>query len=367
LILGRNRSAARSPKVAFFRALVALAQPLLGEGPMTIAALRVTDNLVPFAPSGRSAPEAASTRGTLKLVEAAEPSLAEPPDSSERQGDRTLSAYFRAVRRHQPLSREEEHAVAIRFVETGDPKLAARLVNANVRLVVKIALEYRTSRRHLGDLIQEGNFGLVHAVKKYDPRRGNRLCTYAAWWIRAYIRKFILSNARIVRLGTTETQRKLFFGMRRVQARLEANAGAEISPGDLAAAMSVPESAVVEMQRRLGSADASLDSPAHGGDDRGRGYDLGIEAPSAEDVLAERERRSLLKRAMHDFGRSLRGRDRVIFRRRLLCESPEKLARLADEFGVCDERARQLEMRLKAQLREHLQTTLGRALPDLGA
>src|SRR5450432_2543970 len=197
-------------------------------------------------------------------------------------GHSTMMAYLQDVRRHALLSREEEHEIAVEYVRTSDPRLSERLVTANLRLVVKIALEYRTARRNLLDLVQEGNVGLVHAVQKYDPHRGVKLATYAAWWIRAYILKFILSNARLVKLGTTQAQRRLFFGLRRERARLEGLDGEAVEARQLAATFDVSEKEVVEMERRLSGAEASLDAPGRGedGDGRSRG-----EALTAEDAL----------------------------------------------------------------------------------
>jgi RNA polymerase sigma-32 factor len=278
---------------------------------------------------------------------------------------RALESYFSDIRRHALLSRQEEHRVAARYADTKDPKLAARLVNANLRLVVKLALGYRASRRNLTDLIQEGNLGLLHAVHKYDPHRGIKLATYAAWWIRAYMLQFIISNARIVRIATTQHQRKLFFGLGRARAHLEGSAGAGVGTADLAAAFSVPERTVVEMQSRLGSQDASLDGPAHTDDDRDRMDCLGDGVRGADAELADHEARRLVKRAMRTFALSLTGRDRVIFQRRLLCEERATLRTIADTFGVSRERVRQLESGLKARLRAHLEATLGNTIPDL--
>jgi RNA polymerase sigma-32 factor len=262
------------------------------------------------------------------------------------------------------MSRDEEHEIAVRFVETGDQRLADRLANANLRLVVKLALEYRVSRRNLTDLIQEGNLGLIHAIEKYDPHRGIKLATYAAWWIRAYMLQFMLANARLVRIGTTQVQRKLFFGMARARARLEAEGGEEVAPGQLAAALSVPEKDVVEMEQRLSSSDASLDRPVHENDDRDLMDCVSADLPAADIELESTEARRLIKRAVHGFGRGLTGRDRILFRRRLLCQQPATLASIATDFGVSRERIRQIEKRLKARLREHIEATCGEAVTE---
>src|SRR5678815_3615370 len=170
------------------------------------------------------------------------------------------SAYLRALRRYPVLSREDEHALAARYVETQELSAAGKLITANLRLVVKIAQEYRRAHRNLLDLIQEGNVGLIQAVQRYDPFRGVKLSTYAAWWIRAYILKFILANWRIVRIGTTQAQRRLFFNLRRERERME-KMGLETDSRRLAAALDVHESEVVEMERRLAASEMSLDAP----------------------------------------------------------------------------------------------------------
>jgi len=274
-----------------------------------------------------------------------------------------MMIYLRDVRRHAVMSREEEHEIAMRYQATGDDKLADQLVNANLRLVMKIALEYRTARGQLTDLVQEGNCGLVHAVHKFDPRRGVKLGTYAAWWIRAYMLKFILSNARLVKVGTTRAQRRLFFGLRRTRARLEGANGGEVATSQLAASLSVSEHEVIEMEKRLSSSEASLDWPAHKDDDRLLAECVGTET-LGPDVQSETfELRAVLKRELESFGETLQGRELVLFRERLFCEEGTTLAKIADQFGVSRERVRQIEEQLKERLRVYLRATLGDAVP----
>ena len=151
-----------------------------------------------------------------------------------------LQAYMQDVSRYPLLSREEEHALAVKYTETGDVEAAARLVTANLRLVVKIAYDYRRAYKNLLDLVQEGNIGLMQAVKKYDPYKGVKLSSYAAWWIRAYILRFILNNHRLVKLGTTQAQRKLFFNLKKEKAKLSAM-GIEPTAEVIAKRLDVPE------------------------------------------------------------------------------------------------------------------------------
>src|SRR3984957_3885140 len=178
-----------------------------------------------------------------------------------------LSAYLREVQRHRLLSPEETQGLAEKFVKTQDSAAAARLVTSNLRLVVKIAYEYRRAYKNIMDLIQEGNIGLMQAVKRYDPYRGVKLSSYAAWWIRAYILRFILNNWRLVKLGTTQAQRKLFFNLRKKKAELVAM-GIEPTDAEVAKRHNVPESDVAEMDVRLTSNEKSLDAPV--GDAEGR-------------------------------------------------------------------------------------------------
>jgi RNA polymerase sigma-32 factor len=274
-----------------------------------------------------------------------------------------LQLYINEIRRYPLLSREEEHELAVRYAKTGDAEAARRLVTANLRLVVKIAHEYRRAHRNLLDLIQEGNLGMVQAVKKYDPYRGVKLSSYAAWWIRAYMLKFILNNWRLVKIGTTQAQRKLFFNLRKEKEKLEAM-GIEVSPHALAEALDVPEREVVEMERRLGAGDLSLDAPASRDEPGGRTQlDLLESGDSRPDELAEgAEFRTLLRDKLSAFAQSLKGRELTIFRERLWSEQPKTLQEIGEAYGISRERARQLEKRLTGKLKAYLRGELGDAV-----
>jgi RNA polymerase sigma-32 factor len=261
------------------------------------------------------------------------------------------------------MSREEEHEVATAFAATGDRRLAERLVNANLRLVVKIVLEYRVDARTLMDLIQEGNVGLMHAVEKFDARRGIKLGTYASWWIRAYVLKFIMSNARLVKVGTTQDQRRLFFGLRKARARLEKTGGSRVDAKALALAMGVPEGAVVEMEQRLASSEASLDAPI--GDESGTfGESFGADPQLQPDTQCEEwDLRNVMKAHVATFAADLRGRELEVFHGRMVMDTPLTLKTIADKFGVSRERVRQIVDRLKRNLRKHLRERMGDSLP----
>jgi RNA polymerase sigma-32 factor len=271
----------------------------------------------------------------------------------------TLSRYFAELRRHPPLDRGEEQALAIRLVEQGDLEAARRLVLANLRLVVKIAMDYRRAWTNVLDLIQEGNVGLLQAVKRYDPYQGVKLSSYAAYWIRAYILKYLLDNIRLVRLGTTRAQRKLFFRLNREKRELERQ-GFEVEPRLIAERLEVPESEVRDMEQRLAEPDLSLDAPVGREDGSAAFGDFLVGGgPNAEGQVADTELRQVFLDKVHAFADTLTDpRDRQIIEQRILAEEPKTLQELGDEFQVTRERVRQLEARLVSRLREYLKQNL---------
>ncbi|NUP05168.1 MAG: RNA polymerase factor sigma-32 [Polyangiaceae bacterium] len=274
-----------------------------------------------------------------------------------------LQAYLREIQRYPLLTLEEEQKLTRSYVDSQDVQTAARLVTANLRLVVKLAYEYRRAYKNIMDLIQEGNIGLMQAVKRYDPYRGVKLSSYAAWWIRAYILRFILNNWRLVKLGTTQAQRKLFFNLNKEKAKLAAM-GIDATSERIAERLGVDEKEVIEMDRRLSSAEASLDAPV--GDAEGRSVsrvDLMPSAVSGPDNLLERhEMDALVAARLREFRTTLKGKDVVIFDKRMAAEEPLTLQELGDEFGISRERVRQLEARLHHKLRDYLKQELGDAV-----
>jgi RNA polymerase sigma-32 factor len=276
-----------------------------------------------------------------------------------------MQAYLREVQRHPLLTPDQEHDYATRYYVDGDLRAAHTLVTANLRLVVKIAYEYRRAYKNIMDLVQEGNVGLMQAVKKYDPTRGVKLSSYAAWWIRAYILRYILNNWRMVKLGTTQAQRKLFFNLNKEKQRLLAM-GVDPTPALIAERLNVEEKEVVDMDVRLGSSESSLDAPV--GDTDGKltpRVDLMPSAGEAADVmLAEAELSSKLKGKLATFRATLKGKDLEIFDLRLAAkDEPLTLQELGDKFGVSRERVRQLEARLVGRLRLHLRDEIEEANP----
>ena len=280
-----------------------------------------------------------------------------------------LQAYMREVQRHPLLSSDEEHKLAVEYVKGGQNRdVAARLVTANLRLVVKIAYEYRRAYRNMMDLVQEGNIGLMQAVKRYDPYRGVKLSSYAAWWIRAYMLRFILNNWRLVKVGTTQAQRKLFFNLNKEKARLTAM-GIEPSHAEIAKRLNVAESEVTEMDRRLARADASLDATVNEADGRSTTrLELMPSSNATPDQIAEgSEFSELLQGQLEEFRKTLSGKDVDIFDKRVVADEPLTLQELGDQFGVSRERVRQLESRLMGKLREHLRENFGDAVGVGGA
>ena len=285
------------------------------------------------------------------------PVRARPSDGTALAPLDPLQAYMRDVQRYALLKPEETHELAVRYVETGDVEAARRLVTSNLRLVVKIAYDYRRAYRNILDLIQEGNIGLMQAVRKYDPYRGVKLSSYAAWWIRAYILRFVLNNWRLVKLGTTQTQRKLFFNLKKEKAKLAAM-GIDPTPETIAQRLDVPTEEVVHMERRLGAGDLSLDAPiGQPGDGRvtSRVETMAGADRPADDALASAEIEDLLNRKIQEFGATLTGKEDVIFRERLLAEDPKTLQELGERFGVSRERVRQIEKRLQGRIRAYLE------------
>jgi RNA polymerase sigma-32 factor len=276
-----------------------------------------------------------------------------------------MAAYMAEVRRHPLLTREQEHELAVRWVEHGDQDAAKQLVTSNLRLVVKIANEYRRGYQNLLDLVQEGNLGLLRAVQKYDPYRGVKLSTYSGWWIRAYVLKHILNNWRLVKIGTTQNQRKLFFNLRKQREAL-IRAGIDPTAENIAKELDVSTEEVVEMQKRMAAPDASLNAPL-GTDDEGgiprTRLDLLEDAgEDPEGEVAGDQFKRMLYDKLRIFGATLEGREAEIFTQRLVADEPITLQEFGDRWGVSRERARQIEKRMVLRLRKYLQDELGDAV-----
>jgi RNA polymerase sigma-32 factor len=263
--------------------------------------------------------------------------------------------YMAQVNRFELLTAEDEYALAVRLQRDGDLEAAHRLVCANLRFVVKVAMEYRGYGLRLPDLVQEGNIGLMQAVRKFDPERGLRLITYAVWWIRATIQSYIMRSWSLVKIGTTQAQKKLFYKLAQTRKALRDLTGSDSLAG-VADQLEVSEAAVEEMAQRLGQRDLSLDVEVNEGD----GYTLLDILPdrraNQETTLISREERRLLGERTQAALAALPDRERQIIEQRILGETPRTLQEIADEFGISRERVRQLEQnalrRLKAALAE---------------
>ena len=278
--------------------------------------------------------------------------------SSSLEPVSALSAYMSQLADHAPISREEEHELAVRWVEDGDVEAARKMVLSNLRLVVKIAMEYRRAWTNTLDLIQEGNVGLVEAVQRYDPYQGVKLSSYAVYWIRAYILKYIVDNLRSVRLGTTRAGRKLFFRLNKEKRALELE-GFEVTPKLLAERLDVQEEDVVAMEQQLARPDISLDAPRFGDSDRETfGDSMSGPGISAEAEVGHREIHTLFRKAIDEFSKSLNDRDLQILSERILADEPRTLAEMGVEFDVSRERVRQLEARIVNSLREYMKEEL---------
>jgi RNA polymerase sigma-32 factor len=305
------------------------------------------------APAGPAGPEPRVEASPSALVPAAGRSLV-PADPFRR--------YLAEIRKYPALDREEEQALARRYRETGDREALFRLVTANLRMVVRVALSFRRAARNLLDLIQEGTLGLLHAVERFDPDLGVRLPTYAAWWVRAYMVKFLLDNVRLVRVGTTNARRKLLHNLRKEKQRLE-ELGYEVGPRLLAAQFQVSEEDVLDVQRALDSRDVSLDEPLPG--DSGRTQEDILpdrSRPGAEEIVARGELQDRAREALEEFRRELSERDRTLLDLRILSDEPLTLQALGDRFGTTREAVRQAEARLMKRLTAFVRERLG----DLG-
>jgi RNA polymerase sigma-32 factor len=269
-----------------------------------------------------------------------------------------LTAYMAELRKYPPIPREEEHELALRWVEHGDRDAARRLVLANLRLVVKIAMEYRRAWTNVLDLIQDGNVGLLEAVQRYDPYQGVKLSTYAVYWIRAYILQYILDNYRIVRLGTTRAQRKLFWRLNKEKRELERQ-GFEVEPRMIAERLDVTAAEVEDMEMRLREPDLSMNMPARR-DEPGAEFGdfLRGGGASAEQTVADQELRRVFMEKVQEFAATLDERDRKLVEERILADEPKTLAELGQQFQVSRERVRQLEARIVERLREYLKENL---------
>jgi RNA polymerase sigma-32 factor len=295
----------------------------------------------------------------VEAEEASKSALAKSGTRALRSYD-PFRLYMAEIKKYPPLSREEEQRLARLYRETGDRDALFQLVTANLMLVVRIAFSFRRAAKNLLDLVQEGNVGLLAAIDRFSPDVGARLPTYAAWWIRAYMVKFLLDNVRLVRVGTTNARRKLLRNLHKEKQKLE-SMGFDVGPKLLAEHFGVSERDVIDVQAALSSRDVSLDAPV-GGDEGDRSH--GDALPDAreatvEDDVARRELQTKMEALLKIFRKGLNERETTLLDRRILSDSPLSLQALGDRFGTSREAVRQAETRLMKKLKAFLREELG--------
>lgn len=270
-----------------------------------------------------------------------------------------LQSYLQEIRHIPTLSREEEHDLAVKYKATGDRKIALKLVMANLRLVVMIAREHQRNVQNILDLVQEGNMGLLEAVEKYDPFRGIRFPSYAVFWVRAYILRYLINNVRLVKIGTTQAQRKLFFNLIKEKERLERE-GFVPEAKLLAERLDVKESDVLEMQQRLSLPDLSVDAPIRKNEeDSGDMHSmLPSGGASQEEMVVDSDFKGKIRELVERYKLKADDKERAIIELRLLTDEPLTLQEIADKFGISRERIRQIETRLKDRLKNMLSGSL---------
>jgi RNA polymerase sigma-32 factor len=261
-----------------------------------------------------------------------------------------LKKYLSEVSKYPVLTREEELEISMKVFKDKDRTAAQKLVISNLKLVVKISLEYYNTYLNILDLIQEGNVGLLHAVKKYNPYKGTKFSTYASFWIRAYILKYIMDSWSLVKIGTTQGQRKLFYRLNKEKQKLEA-LGIYPAPKLLASTLDVKEEEVEDMEKRLAYTDISLEAPVHDESDDTI-MDMMKSGENVEEVVAEKEKSDILAKKVAEFKKTLNDKELFIFEQRIMAEEPSTLQEIGARFSISRERVRQIENRVLKKFKE---------------
>jgi len=269
-------------------------------------------------------------------------------------------AYLQEVRKYPALTEEEEKELAIRYKETGDLESAYKLTTANLMLVIKIAMTFKREWQNLMDLIQEGNVGLMKAVKNFDPFRGVRLSAYATWWIKSYILKHILDNWRLVRVGTTNARRKLLFNLKKEKEKLERE-GFDPTTKLLAERFGVEETEVIDVSASIGAMDVSIDTPAHPGSTMTPAQTLSQGGKSVEENVELQQFRQILNENIENFKGGLNPNEIEILEKRILSEDPLSLQEIGDQRGVTREAVRQAEQRLLKKFKTYIEEKMPEA------
>jgi RNA polymerase sigma-32 factor len=272
-----------------------------------------------------------------------------------------LALYLNEIRKYPLLTREQEYELAKKYYETKDPALAQTLVKSNLRFVVKVAAEYAKFSSKLIDVIQEGNVGLMHAVKEFNPYKGNRLITYAVWWIRGYIQEYLMRQFSMVRIGTTANQRKLFYQLQRQKQELEKMASPE-NVALLSHKLGIPEDEVSEMAKRLTSRDVSLDKPSSSDDESATPLSSLLKKEDGslplDEQLALEEQLSLLMNVVDKIRSGLTDKEKILLEERVLSDEPLTLQEIGDKYKITREAVRQTEVRLMKKIKDAMSSSM---------
>ncbi|MGZ3691646.1 MAG: RNA polymerase factor sigma-32 [Pseudobdellovibrio sp.] len=278
-------------------------------------------------------------------------------------GKDPLTLYLSEIRKYPLLSKEQEMDLAKKYYETKDPLIAQTLVKSNLRFVVKIAAEYAKFSSRLIDVIQEGNVGLMHAVKEFNPYKGNRLITYAVWWIRGYIQEYLMRQFSMVRIGTTANQRKLFYQLQRQKEELDKMASPE-NVSLLSHKLGIPEDEVTEMAKRLSARDVSLDKSANNDDESATPLSALLKKEDGslplDEQMALEEQLSLLMDVVKNLREQLTEKELILLEERILSDEPLTLQEIGDKYKISREAVRQTEARLMKKIKDAMMTTTGR-------
>lgn len=266
----------------------------------------------------------------------------------------SLESYIMQINRLPLLSKEEEFDLAVKYRKNNDLDAVQKLITSNLRFVVKVAFEYKSYGIKILDLIQEGNIGLMMAVKKFDPYKGYRFISYAVWWIRAYIQNFIIKNWSLVKIGTTQAQKKLFYKIGKVRKALESNQENEKKYEVLAKDMDVAKEDIIEMEQRMSSRDLSLDAPFDDNQELSH-FDLLKEtSPNQEEVLGEEEEKKILEGEVQDAMKRLTEKEEYVIKNRIMADSPLTLQEIGTHLKLSRERVRQIESEALKKLRSEM-------------
>ncbi len=271
------------------------------------------------------------------------------------QNNQALDRYLKEIGQYELLTREEADELAIQIHENSDKNAVYRLVSANLRLVVKVAMDFQKFwMQNFMDLVQEGNIGLLKATKKFDPYKGVKFSYYATYWIRAYILKFLMNNWRLVKLGTTQAQRKLFFSLNKEKKALEAQ-GFAPEPELIAERLKVKKSEVIEMSIRMNNDEISLESSVGPNSQDEKKSFVPSRGPSIEDVLCLKDMKTKLRNLLQALNGKHNEKEKMILEKRLLTDDPLTLQKISERFGISRERIRQIEASLLKKIRKHIE------------